>query len=442
MHLVFSIGTIFFLKVSSSRSLFSLADWETNMIEFVSIDLPYAPNIGLLYTGWGVGIDALGSPIWAQVITPPISTISGFTPKKAVFHKTKSALFPISILPIWVDIPCAIAGLIVYFATYLFIRRLSFSPFSSDNLPRCFFILSAVCHVRIITSPTRPIAWLSEAIIDIAPTSWSISSAAIVSFLILLSAKATSSGIDLSRWWHTINISKCSSIVLMVYGLVGLVEEGITFSSPASLIISGAWPPPAPSVWKACIVRPPIALIVFSTNPLSLSVSVWIITCTSNSSATFKQQSIAPGVVPQSSWSFREEARAVTCSLRASGRLAFPFPAKDKFIGKASADCSIFPMFQGPGVHVVASVPCAGPVPPPNMVVSPEWSASSICWGQIKWIWASIPPAVKIFPSPAMTSVAGPTIIFTPLWISGYPAFPIEWILPSFTPISALYIPK
>ena len=52
---------------------------------------------------------------------------------------------------------------------------------------------------------------------------------------------------------------------MTVYGLVGLVEEGITFSSAASLIISGACPPPAPSVWKACIVRPPIALMVFST---------------------------------------------------------------------------------------------------------------------------------------------------------------------------------
>ena len=29
-------------------------------------------------------------------------------------------------------------------------------------------------------------------------------------------------------------------------------------------------------------------------------------------------------------------------------------------------------MCQGPGVQVVARVPCAGPVPPPSMVVMPD----------------------------------------------------------------------
>ena len=56
----------------------------------------------------------------------------------------------------------------------------------------------------------------------------------------------------------------------------------------------------------------------------------------------------------------------------------------------------------GPGVQVVASVPCAGPVPPPSMVVMPDISASSICCGQMKWICASKPPAVRILPSPAI----------------------------------------
>ena len=44
------------------------------------------------------------------------------------------------------------------------------------------------------TSPTRPIAWLSEEIIEKAPRSWRMSSAAIVSLRMRLSAKATSSG--------------------------------------------------------------------------------------------------------------------------------------------------------------------------------------------------------------------------------------------------------
>ena len=41
-------------------------------------------------------------------------------------------------------------------------------------------------------------------------------------------------------------------------------------------------------------------------------------------------------------------------------------------------------MYQGPGVHVVALVPAAGPVPPPIMVVIPDIIASSTCCGQMK----------------------------------------------------------
>ena len=47
----------------------------------------------------------------------------------------------------------------------------------------------------MITSPTRPIAWLSDEIIESAPRSCRMSSAAMVSRRMRLSAKATSSGI-------------------------------------------------------------------------------------------------------------------------------------------------------------------------------------------------------------------------------------------------------
>jgi hypothetical protein len=40
----------------------------------------------------------------------------GFVPKKAGFHRTKSASFPFSIDPTWSEIPWAIAGLMVYLA--------------------------------------------------------------------------------------------------------------------------------------------------------------------------------------------------------------------------------------------------------------------------------------------------------------------------------------
>ena len=56
-------------------------------------------------------------------------------------------------------------------------------------------------------------------------------------------------------------------MVLTVNGRVGLVDDGSTLASPATLMMSGAWPPPAPSVWKAWMVRPLKAAIVSSTKP-------------------------------------------------------------------------------------------------------------------------------------------------------------------------------
>ena len=117
--------------------------------------------------------------------------------------------------------------------------------------------------------------------------------------------------------------------------------------------------------------------------------------------------------MPQSSCSFKPIAPALTCSTKGVGRLTLPLPRKPRFIGKASAAISIECKCQGPGVHVVAAVPTAGPVPPPSMVVTPDISASSICCGQMKWICESIPPAVTIMPSPAMISVAPPMAIVT-----------------------------
>ncbi len=84
-------------------------------------------------------------------------------------------------------------------------------------------------------------------------------------------------------------------------------------------------------------------------------------------------------------------------------------PRNPKFIGSASVACSISSMCREPGVQVVALVPVAGPVPPPMNVVTPLASASYTCCGQMKWMCESMPPAVRISPSPAMASVVTPT---------------------------------
>src|ERR1700721_477981 len=55
------------------------------------------------------------------------------------------------------------------------------------------------------------------------------------------------------------------------------------------------------------------------------------------SSATERQQSMAAGVVPQSSCSLRAQAPALTISSSAAGREALPLPAKPRLTGKASA---------------------------------------------------------------------------------------------------------
>ena len=111
-------------------------------------------------------------------------------------------------------------------------------------------------------------------------------------------------------------------------------------------------------------------------------------------------------------------------------------------MAKSSAASIIRARCHGPGVQVVASVPVAGPVPPPSIEVTPLVSASSICCGAMKWIWLSKPPAVRILPSPAMISVPGPMTIVTPGWMSGLPALPIAWISPSLIATSALTMPQ
>ena len=167
-------------------------------------------------------------------------------------------------------------------------------------------------------------------------------------------------------------------------------------------------------------------------------MATWV----SVSSATFRQLSMAAGVVPQSSCSFRPMAPASICSCSAVGRLALPLPRKPRFIGKASAACIMRSMFQGPGVQVVAKVPVAGPVPPPIMVVMPLQRASSICCGAMKWMWVSMPPAVTILPSQLITSVPGPMMMSTPGWVSGLPALPIFTMRPFFRPMSAFTTPQ
>lgn len=76
-----------------------------------------------------------------------------------------------------------------------------------------------------------------------APMSCSTSSANMVVERIRESAKAWSFGLARSRWWAEASMSMCSATVFTVYGRVGFVEAGNTFSLAATFRMSGACPP-------------------------------------------------------------------------------------------------------------------------------------------------------------------------------------------------------
>ncbi len=80
------------------------------------LDGMVAPNMGRAITGCGVGIDALASPIWAQAITPPLTTTDGRTPKNAGSHKHRSASLPTSTEPTSPSSPWDTAGQMVTLA--------------------------------------------------------------------------------------------------------------------------------------------------------------------------------------------------------------------------------------------------------------------------------------------------------------------------------------
>ena len=220
------------------------------------------------------------------------------------------------------------------------------------------------------------------------------------------------------------SMSRCSSTVLTVCGRVGLVDDGRMFGCEATVMMSGACPPPAPSVWSAWIGQcrrsrpacPP------RTRPRSACRCEWP-SSPPAASDTERQASIAgrrraPVLVQL------EPGRAGPPLLHsASSETVLPLPSSTMLTGQASVDSSIRARFHAPGVTVVALVPSAGPVPPPISVVMPPPSASGSCVGEIMCTWQSMPPAVcRISPLPAITSVDGPITRsgWTPSMMSGF----------------------
>ena len=139
-------------------------------------------NIGRYSTGSASGSTHSGRPSPRRRSCPPFSTSSGFTPKKAGFHSTRSASLPASMEPTTMGDAVRDGGIDGVLGDVAFDARVVVSRGSpAPAAPRWTFILCAVCQVRRMTSPTRPIACESDEIMLIAPRSCRMSSAAIVS---------------------------------------------------------------------------------------------------------------------------------------------------------------------------------------------------------------------------------------------------------------------
>ncbi|CAM5638003.1 hypothetical protein SALBM135S_02932 [Streptomyces alboniger] len=119
--------------------------------------------------------------------------------------------------------------------------------------------------------------------------------------------------------------------MLTVCGRVGLVELG-SMGGETAVIMSGACPPPPPSTWKACRVRPATASNVASMKPASLSVW-WTASWAPVSSQTPRQASMTAGVAPQSSWILKLTAPARSWACRDSVETVLPLPRKPMLTG-------------------------------------------------------------------------------------------------------------
>jgi hypothetical protein len=215
-------------------------------------------------TGCGVGIDALASPICAQAIKPPLT--HDVRPHPEELRIPQHQIGELAHLD-RADLASSRGpspGRSCTWPRSAWPARCRPAP-SPGNAPRRAFITCAVCHVRMTTSPTRPMACESEPIIEIAPRSCRTSSAAIVDGRMRLSANARSSGTDGLRWWQTMSMSRCSSPCSPCAAASGWSSDGSTLGHRHTVMMSGAWPPPAPSVWYVWIDRPAIAPSVVST---------------------------------------------------------------------------------------------------------------------------------------------------------------------------------
>lgn len=89
----------------------------TNAALLSAAQTGWKPNVGRKYTGCTVGMEPFESPVFDMTSWPPLMMFSGRTPKCLGRYSTRSAILPTSTDPTCCEMPCAMAGLIVYLAT-------------------------------------------------------------------------------------------------------------------------------------------------------------------------------------------------------------------------------------------------------------------------------------------------------------------------------------
>ena len=231
-------------------------------------------------------------------------------------------------------------------------------------------------------------AWLSLLIIEIAPRSCRMSSAAMVSRRIRLSAKARSSG------WRVEVVADHQHVEMLVERVDGVGRSG--WSRTAA-----RWP--ATTADDVGRVAAAGALGVEGVDGAALNAASVVLDearlvervgvdrdlmsiCSATAQAVVDRRRRGAPVLVQ-----LHADRAGLDLLEQALRLAGVALAEEAEVHrKASAACSMRSMCQG-AAGAGGGVGAGGrPVPPPIMVVMPEYSASSICCGQMKWIWLSM----------------------------------------------------
>jgi hypothetical protein len=261
----------------------------------------------------------------------------------------------------------------------------------------------AVCQVRSTTSPTRPIAWLSDPIIEIAPRSCSTSSAAIVEG----PDAALGEGQVLGHGRVQV-VADDEHVEVLVEGVDG-VRPGRVRAAGQDVRVRGDGDdvgrvPPARSLG---VVRVDGPAAHRGERRLDVARLVQRVRVQRDlhpeASATVRHASIAAGVVPQSSCSLNPAAPARSCSHSASADTVLPLPEQD-------VDGQVVEgLASGPGSSARASPwwpsAVAGPGPSRRPGGDPDRAPRPAAAGD-EWTWQSTRRGEDA-PVPASTSVDG-----------------------------------